>query len=163
MVMRYKHAALRFCMQSLHSGCCCYTLSMAVVMLLYDLGGLLTLLGGMLLLCGLVAAFLYAIILQVGYIVAAWRSGISLWRKLLVPIVMAAWALPPVIAVSIKTLSVRSGLALEAWQWCVSALGVGVLWGGLRVAFQLATQYRCVFGDFCRLYSDVVGLCPETA
>ncbi len=104
-------------------------------MLLYDLGGLLTLLGGMLLLCGLVAAFLYAIILQVGYIVAAWRSGISLWRKLLVPIVMAAWALPPVIAVSIKTLSVRNGLALEAWQWCVSALGVGVLWGGSVLLF----------------------------
>ena len=60
-----------------------------MVMLSYDLGGLLTLLGGMLLFFGLVAAFLYAIILQVGYIVEAWRSGISLWKKLLAPVVMS--------------------------------------------------------------------------
>ena len=49
-------------------------------------------------------------------------------EKLLAPVVMVAWALPPVLAVSMKRWSEMSGQPPEAWQWCVSAVGIGVLW-----------------------------------
>ena len=92
------------------------------------MSGLLIVLGGMLLFYGMVAVYLYAIVSQVRYIVTVWRSEIPLWKKLLAPAVMVAWALPPVLAVCMKRWSEMSGQPPEAWQWCVSAVGIGVLW-----------------------------------
>ncbi len=93
------------------------------------MSGLLVIIGGVLLFYGMVAAYLYTIFVQVRYIVVAWRSEMPLWKKLLAPVVLAAWLLPPVVAVTIKTWSEINGQPLLVWQWCASAVGVGVLWG----------------------------------
>lgn len=98
-------------------------------MVSYDFSGILIVLGGVLLFYGMAAVYLYTIFAQVRYIVAVWRSEMPPWKKLLTPVVMAAWAMPPVVAVSIKTRSEINGQPLTVWQWSASAVGIGVLLG----------------------------------
>ncbi len=105
------------------------------------MSGLLIVLGGMLLFYGMAAAYLYAIFSQVRYIVAVWRSEISLWKKLLAPVVMVAWALPPVLAVCVKRLSEMSGglamVRISGRYWGVMVCLCVAL--SLSAVFQLAT------------------------
>lgn len=135
-------------------------------MVSFDFRGILVVLGGMLLFYGMVAAYLYAIFAQVRYIVVAWRSERPLWKKLLAPVVMAAWALPPVVAVSIKTWCEVHGLSLEAWQWCASAVGIGVSWGvsvwlcRLLLGFSWRRSMGVSLAIFVVYVVMLLGVCP---
>ena len=113
---------------------------MAGVMLSDDFSGIWIVLGGAMFFYGVVAAFLYTVFLQVSYIVEVWGSEMALWKKLLVPVVMAIWSLLPIVVVSAKKWNEVNGYPWMTWQWCELAVGIG---GGWVVSVLLGRCLLC--------------------
>lgn len=120
---------------------------MSEVMLSFDFSGLMILFGGVLLFYGMALVFLYTIFSQVRFIVTAWCSEMPLWKKLLAPTVMPAWAMPSLVAVCTKAWN-DAGHGLTIWQWYAAAVGVVMLFAVAVFLCRLLlcfTRWRSIF------------------